>query len=58
MQRTPLSEPKSFSHDFDSCRACTGNVHEDDMAGVGANCSVAIANRASCFTGGRIDICW
>jgi len=50
------------AHDFNTCRPCSGNINEDDMAGVGGNCpSPRTINQArglgSCFTGGRVDIC-
>lgn len=37
------------AHDFDTCRPCTGNVHEDDMAGMGHNCTRVMRNAAGCY---------
>jgi len=36
------------AQDFGLCRYCTGNIHEDDMAGFGAGCPQT--NEDSCFS--------
>ncbi|KAL6062362.1 Tenascin [Balamuthia mandrillaris] len=54
------------AHDYDTCRPCTGNIHEDDMAGMGRDCKshnpngihgVTHLRDPGCTKSGRVDYC-
>jgi len=51
--RAPYSAGKCYAYnaanDFGYCRYCTGNQHEDDMAGFGLGCTNS--NETSCYLG-------